>query len=48
MYDNTTKCIVIRNHPNHKSQKEFCMTIEKNLDRNKKPDLKVLYDNRKK
>ena len=29
-------------------RKKFCMTIEKNLDRNQKPDLRVLYDNRKK
>ena len=26
----------------------FCMTIEKPVDRNKKLDLRVLYDNRKK
>ncbi len=39
MYDNTFGCIVIRNHPNPNNQKEFCMTIEKNLDRNEKVDL---------
>ena len=29
-------------------RKKFCMTIEKNLDRNKIVDLTILYDNRKK
>ena len=28
-------------------RKKFCMTIEKNLDKNQKPDLRVLYDNKK-